>query len=136
MASFKRGTRLSLLCAAPAGLARAQDRPSDLRDHEHDGHDGERDAADGEQPDGAEPQRCVAAGSQRLLQLALAVCADDRQPDRKRRVAAAEQNVRPRGDFEQLRGEAAHSERPAVAPSAVRHHASHVRSAAIDVRRA
>ncbi len=56
---------------------------SGLRDHEHDGHDGKRDAADGEQPDGAELQRYVAAGSQRLLQLALALCADDQQPDRE-----------------------------------------------------
>jgi Putative lumazine-binding len=45
---------------------------SGLRDHEHDGHDGNRDAADGEQRDGAEPQRYVATGSQRMLQLALA----------------------------------------------------------------
>jgi len=35
---------------------------SGLRDHKHNGHDGDRDAADGEQPDGAEPQRYVAAG--------------------------------------------------------------------------
>ena len=56
---------------------------SDLRDHEHDGHDGERDPADGEQPDGAEPQRCVPAGSQRTLELALALRADEQQPDRE-----------------------------------------------------
>jgi hypothetical protein len=92
------------LRGACGARACARPGPSDLRDHEHDGHNGERDAADREQHDRAEPQRCVAAGSQRLLQLALALCADDRQPDRKRRVAAAEHNVRPRGDFEQLRG--------------------------------
>ena len=57
--------------------------PSGLRDHEHDGHDGKGDAADGEQPDDAEVQRDVAAGPQRLLQLALALRADDQQPDRE-----------------------------------------------------
>ena len=55
----------------------AEETASGLRDHEHDGHDGKRDAADGEHPDGAEPQRYVATGSQRTLQLALALCADD-----------------------------------------------------------
>ena len=52
----------------------------------------------------------MAAGSQRTLQLALALCADDREPDRESRVAAAEQDVRPRGDVEELRGEPTHSE--------------------------
>ena len=66
-----------------AGSREPLAEPSGLRDHEHDGHDGKRDAADGEQPDGAELQRYVAAGSQRLLQLALALCADDQQPDRE-----------------------------------------------------
>ena len=47
-----------------------------------------------------------------MLQLPLALCADDREPDRESRVAAAEQNVRPGGDVEELRGEPAHSERP------------------------
>jgi hypothetical protein len=56
---------------------RAEETASGLRDHEHDGHDRKRDAADGEQPDGAEPQRYVTTGSQRTLQLALALCADD-----------------------------------------------------------
>ena len=69
------------------GRQRAADdevrQPSGLRDHEHDGHDGKRDAADGEQPDGAELQRYVAAGSQGVLQLALALCSDDQQPDRE-----------------------------------------------------
>ena len=50
---------------------------SALRDHEHDGHDGNRDAGHGEHPDCAEPQRHVATGSQRTLQLALTLCADD-----------------------------------------------------------
>ena len=77
----------------------------------------------------------MATGSQGMLQLTLASCADDREPDRERRVAAAEQNVRPWGDVEQLRGEPADSENLASAPSAVRHQASQVRSAAIDVRR-
>src|SRR5262249_15312116 len=86
----------------------ARKTASGLRDHEHDGHDGEGDAADGEQPDDAERERQVSAGSQRMLQLALALCADDQQPDRKSRVAAAEQNVRPWGDVEQVRGEPAH----------------------------
>jgi nucleotide-binding universal stress UspA family protein len=58
-------------------------QPSGLCEHEHDGHDGKRDAADREQPDGAELQRDVAPGSQRLLQLALALCADDQQTDRE-----------------------------------------------------
>ena len=40
---------------------------SGLCEHQHDGHKGERDAADREQPDGAELQRHVGAGSQRLL---------------------------------------------------------------------
>ena len=58
-------------------LATEQTGASALRDHEHDGHNGKRDTGDGEQPDGAEPQRHVAAGSQRTLQLALTLCADD-----------------------------------------------------------
>jgi len=47
-----------------------------------------------------------------MLQLALALRADEPQPDRERRVAAAEENVRPCGDAEQFRGEPAYSERP------------------------
>ena len=54
-----------------------EETASGLRDHEHDGHDGKCDAADCEQADGAEPQRHVATGSQRMLQLALALCADN-----------------------------------------------------------
>ena len=60
-----------------------EETASGLRDHEHDGHDGKCDAADCEYPDGPEPQRYVATGSQRTLQLALALCADDQQPDRE-----------------------------------------------------
>jgi hypothetical protein len=70
-----------------------------------------------------------------MLQLALALCADDQEPDRERRVAAAEQNVRPCGDVEQFRANRPTASAPALAPSEVRHHASQVRSAASDVRR-
>ena len=88
------------------------ERPSGLRDHEHDSHHGKRDSAHGEHCDGAEPQRCVATCSQRMLQLTLALRADDRERDRESRVAAAEQYIGPWGDVQQFRGEPAHCERP------------------------
>ena len=53
----------------------------------------------------------MTAGSQRALQLTLAMCADDREPDRESRVAAAEHDVGQRGDVEKLRGEPADGER-------------------------
>jgi len=81
-----------------------------LRDYEYDGQQGKRDSAYGEQGDGVEPKRRVCTGSQCVLQLLLASCADDRESDGESRVAAAEQDVRPSGDVEQFRGEPAHSE--------------------------
>jgi hypothetical protein len=118
-------------CQSGGNIKRKQQPASGLRDHEHHGDDGESDAADGKQPDDVEPQRYVGAGSQRMLQLALALCTDDQQPDRKRPIAAAEQHVRPCGDIEQLRGEPAHTERaggcaqrgaPPRQPGALRSH--------------
>jgi len=81
-----------------------------LRDHEHDGEDRQEDPADGEDPDGAEAQRHVAARAERVLELALALRAGEQQPDGERRVADAEQHVRPCRDAEQLRRQAADAE--------------------------
>ena len=63
--------------------SRARCGRSGLRDHKHNGHDSERDAADREHPYGTEPQRYVAARLQRIFQLALALRADEPQPDRE-----------------------------------------------------
>jgi hypothetical protein len=52
----------------------------------------------------------VLAGPHRVLEFALALRTDDQQSDRQRRIAAAEQHVRPRGAGEQLRGKTAHGE--------------------------
>ena len=70
----------------------------------------------------------------RALELALAAGAEHQQPERQRRVAAPQQHVRPGRDVEHSGAKRPTASAPAVAVSAVRHHASQVRSAAMDVR--
>src|SRR4029079_3462446 len=86
-------------------------RMSGLRDHEDHGQDGERDTADGEQADGAKPQRHMATGAQRRLQLARALRTREQQTDRQGGVPAPEHDVRPRGDMQDLWREAPDRER-------------------------
>jgi hypothetical protein len=71
-----------------------------------------------------------------MIQLALALGADNQQPDRESRVAAVEQDVGPWATWSRFGANRPTASAPAVAPSAVRHHASQVRSTAIEVRRA
>src|SRR5262245_21773860 len=85
-----------LAATSPLGPApTTATRMSGLRDHEDNGQVGKRDAADGEGADGAKAQGHVATGAQRVLEVALALCAREQQPDRQRCVTAAEHDVRP-----------------------------------------
>ncbi len=84
--------------------------------------------------DEPEAERRRPAGLKRALELMLAPRTGQEQADREDRVADAEHDIRPRRDVEQLGREAPTPSAPTVAASAVRHQASHVRSAAIDVR--
>src|SRR3954470_12782764 len=63
--------------------ARMSDRASDLRDHEHDGQDRQGDPSGREHGDGAKANWQVTAGRERLLELALALRADEQEPDRE-----------------------------------------------------